>query len=148
MATSSVMPPEGLHPDSLPPEFDGWDSEPSVPTHPLGTVTGIDHDSGLPIVKRTAMEAPKPPAKEKSPETSAATEGAQPRTEDQPGGPMQKGTPVSYGGQPGRIIFAHPKIGVARVEMDDGKKLRSVNIKDLKVLPHTIVTSHVRRLNS
>lgn len=34
-----------------------------APTHPLGAVTGIDHDSGLPIVKRDAAPSPPPVAK-------------------------------------------------------------------------------------
>jgi hypothetical protein len=61
---------------------------------------------------------------------------------------MQKGTPISFGGKNGRVVFVHPGLGIARVKFDDGSQARSVKASALKILPHTVVTSHVRRLSS
>lgn len=131
MGTTKVTPPEGLHPDSLPPDFDGWDQEPNVPTHPLGTVTAIDHDSGLPIVKRNSSDTAKP---------EEAPEEPEPKPEA-----LAKGTPVTVNGKPGKVVFLHQEMGIARVKTDDGRKL-TVRLGALKIMPHIQVAAHIRKV--
>lgn len=62
-----------IHPEGRPAIDTGYTTS-GVPTHPLGVVTAIDHDSGLPIVKRgEAKESPKEPPKDDPTEPQAST---------------------------------------------------------------------------
>lgn len=140
MGTPKVTPPEGLHPDSLPPDFDGWDDP--IPTHPAGQVTAYDERSGLPIVRRKAAESAadttaKPadkeaePAKEETPKAETA---------------LAKGVPVTLpDGSKGKVAHVIQGMGTVRVRTEDGRNL-TVRARALQVVPHTMVTAHARKL--
>jgi hypothetical protein len=58
---------------------------------------------------------------------------------------LQKGTPVTHAGNPGKVVYVHPQMGLARVRLDDGKTI-TVRTSALKPVPHTVVKSHIRRI--
>lgn len=155
-------PPQGTHPDALPPEFDGWDESPDLPTHPSGQVTGYEERSGLPIVRLSQRHAgadpapkaeaePKPEAKpDPKPEPKPAEK---PKTLQpagaaanrlQPGSYMQhaKDTQVQLpDGSRGRVAFSDARI--ARVKRDDGKSVE-VRHHELTPLNEVHVKAHTR----
>lgn len=59
--------------------------------------------------------------------------------------PIQKGTPVTINGKPGKIVFLHQEMGIARVKTDDGRKL-TVRLGALKITPHIQVAAHIRKV--
>ncbi|HUD21827.1 MAG TPA: hypothetical protein VMQ60_03200 [Acidobacteriaceae bacterium] len=171
MGTSKVTPPAGLHPDSLPPDYDGWDKEPTVPDHPLGSIRAIDYDTGLPIVKRKAEQSGISNAQGTGNDTSgnnaqasgvlgkgvseakpAATPEAgkptQPKAEEKPGKTQEltKGSPVTLpDGTKGKVMHMVQNMGTVRVRTDDGRNL-TVRQSALKVAPHVMVVAHARKL--
>ena len=150
MGTSKITPPAGLHPDSLPPDFEAWD-EP-VPTHPSGQVTAYDEQSGLPIVRRkapgnTPETASKPAAKPEAETKPTKPETPEPKAETKPDkAPLQKGSPVQLpDGTRGKVAHVIQGMGTVRVRTDDGRNL-TVRAKALTVVPHVMVTAHARRI--
>jgi hypothetical protein len=110
-------------------------------THPLGAVTGIDHQSGLPIVDRTQAPAESKPAEPAKgdvfdrvaqPATSDSSTGLQaPKPEAPPAPePAKPSTTLAIGqkvttpsGQEATVKFLAPERGIVRVRTDDGRKL-------------------------
>lgn len=126
-----------------------------VPHHNLGPVTGYDHDTGLPIVKRKTAdtstekseETPaKPEAKPEKPEPkSEPKEDAKPKP-DTKAPALQKGSPVTLpDGSKGKVMHMVANMGTVRVRTDDGRNL-TVRAKALTVAPHIMVATHARRL--
>jgi hypothetical protein len=134
-------------------------SQGMVPHHNLGPVTGYDHDSGLPIVKRNAAD-PQPASKPSSAgeKQEAAMPEAETKPELKPSGakPMLK----PAGAQPSELKKGAPvtlpdgsKATVAhlidnksvRIRTEDGRNIVT-KISSVKADQHTIVHEHVRRL--
>ena len=138
-----------MPPDALPPDFDGWDKEPHVPDHPLGTISAIDYDTGLPIVKRKPATAAQPatavPATEQPAQPKPA-DTAQPATKPKLQPAFTKGQQVRLpDGSTGKIAHMVANMKTARVKTDDGKNI-TVRHDTLAPADHVVVKSHVRRL--
>jgi hypothetical protein len=131
-----------------------------VPHHNLGPVTGYDHDSGLPIVKRKPADQPAsnpsaPGKKEEAAETKPAkpepkpaaseTKQSQGETPAEP----QKGAPVRLkDGTTGKLSWFDKVSGIARIRRDADGKSVSVRKGAFQVQPHTQVSAHIRRINT
>lgn len=101
--------------------------------YPLSTMMGTDPDQ--PGINTTARP---PQGQMYSTQTFAKGDPA-------PGG-MQKGTPVTLpDGTKGKVMHVIQGMGTLRVRTEDGRNL-TVRAKAVKVVPHTQVAAHVRKL--
>jgi hypothetical protein len=123
-----------------------------VPHHPLGTLSGFDHETGLPIVKRRVATAPAPvedPAANES--NDAVTAGTTPSAKQvlKPATPaFAKGQPVQLAdGSKGKIAHMVGNMRTVRVRMEDGRNV-TVSQNALKPADSVLVKSHYRRTPS
>lgn len=138
-----------------------------VPLHNLGPVTGYDHDSGLPIVKRGHAQSAQPsnpvakpevetkpaaeekpaaietkPAKEETPEPASKTKESSTDTKPE----MSKGSMVRLpDGRTGKIAHIAQGAGITRVKLDGGGDV-SVRSSALTPLRHVQVAAHTRKV--
>jgi hypothetical protein len=120
-----------------------------VPHHPLGPLSGFDHETGLPIVKRTVPTLPAPmeePDRNK-PNDPAVNEGAKPVLK--PATLLfAKGQAVQLtDGSKGKIAHLVGNMRTARVRMEDGRNV-TVRQNALKPADSVLVKSHYRRVPS
>jgi hypothetical protein len=86
-----------------------------VPHHPLGSISGFDHETGLPIVKR----------------------------QPQDGTTLAKGQPVTLAdGSRGRVAHLVENMNTVRVRTDDG---RNLTVRQSTLKPAVLVKEHLRR---
>jgi hypothetical protein len=118
-----------------------------VPHHPLGPLSGFDHETGLPIVKRTVATVPayagEPAGNE--PNRPALTAGPVLKPATKPD--LQRGQPVTLpDGTGGKI--AHVIDGKSvRVRTEDGRNI-TVRQNSLKPADSVLVKAHFRRAPS
>jgi hypothetical protein len=86
-----------------------------VPHHPLGPISGFDHETGLPIVKR----------------------------QPQDGAMLAKGQQVTLAdGSKGRVAHLIDNMKTVRVRTDDG---RNLTVRQSSLKPAVLVKEHLRR---
>jgi preprotein translocase subunit YajC len=129
-----------------------------VAHHPLGRISGFDHETGLPIVKRqpqiTAADHLENPGSEAETGAKPVLQAAGPR----PSGKEQsaQSTKPSFeegqrvvlpDGTKGRIAHVVRAMKTARVRTDDGRNL-TVRHSALKAADAVLVKEHYRRAPS
>ncbi len=120
-----------------------------VPHHPLGPLSGFDHETGLPIVKRSVATVPAPveqPAANE-PSTPAVTAGTK-QVLKQATPQLVKGQPVQLAdGSKGKIAHLVGNMRTVRVRTEDGRNV-TVSQSSLKPADSVLVKSHFRRAPS
>jgi len=137
--------PEGVPHDALPPDFDGWDKEPSVPEHPLGHIAAIDYDTGLPIVKRKSAGQASTQQPTEKPAKPEPAEDPKPKPAEKPKlqPAYSKGDSVQLpDGSTGRIAHMIANMKTARVRTNDGK---NITVRHDSLKPVVEVKAHYRK---